>query len=231
MVMVFTLKNIMMKYLLICTFALFTLYIPINNALQNCKVKLEAINKKYEGDCKKGYAHGFGKAWGASDFYEGNFRKGLPHGEGSYTWGNGNIYVGNFSKGLMDGQGVLTLIGASGKEDVKKGFFKKGEYIGIYEKPYKVISQTGIRTIKFRENNIQQNEVRITVYKDGQIITPSISITDINNTPVENRNGTVLTNVVFPLKRVDLSFSVDSFTYKVIFEIYKKNDWEVTLSL
>ncbi|MDO5979181.1 hypothetical protein [Flavivirga spongiicola] len=220
-----------MKYLLICAFSLFTSYNTVNKIAQDCKVKLEAINKKYEGDCKKGYAHGFGKAWGASDYYEGKFHKGLPHGEGSYTWENGNTYVGNFSKGLMDGKGVLTLKGLSGKETIKKGFFKKGKYLGVYERPYKVISQTGIRTIKFRENSIKQNEVRITVYKDGQIITPSFTITDLNNTPVENRNGTVLTNVVFPLKRVDLSFNVDTFTYKAIFEIYKESNWEVTLSL
>lgn len=202
--------------------------ITINN--DDCKVLLPELSKKYQGECKKGLAHGFGKAWGETDYYEGNFKKGLPDGYGTYIWGNGSKYIGDFSKGLMDGAGELRIKGAS-EEEHKKGYFKKGEYIGEYKYPYKVISNLGIRKIDFREDKVTANEVRITVYSNGQKITPNLSISDDNNTTVENRNGAVLTNVIFPLKRVQVSFQVETFSYKAVFDIYKKGNWEVSLFL
>ena len=216
-----------MKYLLNILLFVFTLSV---NA-QDCKVKLPELSGKYEGECKKGYANGNGKAWGATDYYEGQFKKGLPYRYGIYKWGNGSVYEGNFSKGLMDGEGELILNDTSGKKEIKKGFFKKGKYLGLYKRPYKVVSQQGIRTINFQENPIKQNEVRITIFSDGIKIEPLLSINDTNNTIVENRNGTVLSNVNFPLKRVDISFQVDSFSYKAVFDIYKEGNWEVIISL
>lgn len=197
----------------------------------DCKVKLPELSGKYEGDCKKGLADGNGKAWGETDYYEGVFKKGLPHGYGIYKWGNGNLYQGNFSKGYMDGEGELISIDPSGKKEIKKGFFKKNVYLGEYKYPYKIISQQGVKNINFQEVSINQNEVRITIYSNGTKITPQLTLSDINNTVVENRNGVVLVNAQFPLKRVDISFQVDSFSYKVIFDIYKKGSWEVILSL
>lgn len=44
------------------------------NAQQQCKVLLHEISGKYEGDCKKGLAHGVGKAIGR-DTYEGEIKK------------------------------------------------------------------------------------------------------------------------------------------------------------
>lgn len=197
----------------------------------NCKVKIPELNKKYKGECKKKLAHGYGVASGEKDSYEGEFKKGLPHGNGTYKWGNGNIYKGSWLKGLMDGEGELLIIEKSGAENIKKGFFKKGEYLGKYKQPYKVILESGIRKIDFQESAISQNEVKITVHSNGRKINPNILITDTNNTTIENRNGKVLTNVIFPLKRVLVSFKVDSFSYKAIFDIYKKGNWEVVISL
>jgi len=209
----------------------FLLVFSISAYSSDCKVKLTELSEKYEGECKKGYAHGKGKAWGKTDFYEGEFKKGLPHGYGIYKWANGNTYHGNFSKGHMDGEGKLTSTRPSGEKEIKKGFFKKGKYLGTYKIPYKVISQQGIRTINFQENSLNQNEVRVTIYSNGIKITPSLQIIDTNNTRTENRNGTILTNVIFPLKRVDVSFNVDSFSYKAVFDIYKEGNWEVIISL
>ncbi len=47
---------------------------------------------KYEGELKKGLAHGLGTAIGL-DAYTGHFSKGLPESEGTYTFGNGDIYL------------------------------------------------------------------------------------------------------------------------------------------
>lgn len=196
-----------------------------------CIVKLRSISEKYEGGCKKGLAHGSGKAWGLTDFYEGQFKKGYPHGFGTYKWGNGTIYIGNFSKGLMNGEGELKIVASNGKVEVKKGFFENGKFIGLYKQPYKIISKLGIRAIKFQENSIDKNEVKINIYSKGVKITPPISIKDTNNTIVENRNGAVMVNPLFPLKRVEVSFTVNSFPIKAIFEIYKEGNWEVIISL
>jgi hypothetical protein len=205
----------------------------ISYADNDCKVLNPNINKKYEGECKKGQANGEGKAWGETDYYEGNFRKGLPHGHGIYTWGNGTIYKGNFVKGKMDGKGELLSILPSGKQEIQKGYFKKNEYIGEYKNPYKVISKQGIRKITFRENKVGDiNEVRIRVYSDGKLLQSNLEIIDMNNTTTENRGeGITLTNVQFPLKRVEVSFSSGTFSHQITFEIYKKGNWEVIISV
>lgn len=198
----------------------------------NCEVKIPELNKRYEGECRKGLADGAGKAWGEKDCYEGVFKKGFPHGQGIYKRHNGYIYIGEFSKGRMDGRGELFLKDVSGKDSIiKKGYFEKGNYIGEYKQSYKVLLESAIRKIDFRENSINQDEVRITVNSNGKKITPNLTITDVNNTIIENRNGTVLINTVFPLKRVNISFQVNSFSYKTIFDIYKKGNWEVIISL
>ena len=91
-----------------------------------CKVLLESISGSYEGDCKKGLAHGKGKAVG-EDTYEGTFKKGFPEGEGKYTWANGDYYEGEFKKGKIEGEGTRVMAGG---DITQEGFFLDGEYIG-----------------------------------------------------------------------------------------------------
>jgi len=193
---------------------------------QNCKVKDKLLTKKYEGDCKKGLAHGQGKAWGNENFYEGNFKKGRVHGEGTYTWNNGNVYKGSFVKGKFDGKGVLTE-----NNITKKGYFKKGKYIGKYKRPYKIVSKRGIRTVNFIKQPQDFNEVEIKIYENGALIKPQIRITDTNNTFVEKSNNLVFKDVSFPLKKVELFFTANSFSYSLVFEIYQKGNWKVNITL
>ena len=199
----------------------------------DCKVLAPNLNKEYKGECKKGLAHGQGQAWGDDDTYQGYFKKGYPHGKGTYTWKDGSTYTGEFSKGKMDGEGELTIVDASGNKQVKKGFFKKGIYIGISKTPYKIISQQGIRSINFQENSANLNEVRLNIFNNGSKFIPSdLTIRDDNNTIVETRNGTVtLINAQFPLNRISVSFSIDSINYQLIFDIYKAGTWEIMISI
>lgn len=112
----------------------------------SCEVLLETISESYEGDCKKGVAHGNGFARG-EDTYEGEFKKGLPHGEGKYTWANGDVFTGTFKKGLKEGQGQL--LKADG--ELLKGYWSDDEYIGENETPYQVTNQSPtINRITFR---------------------------------------------------------------------------------
>lgn len=196
------------------------------------KVLLPTIGIKYEGKEKKGLAHGEGKAWGESDSYSGNFKKGYPHGEGVYIWGNGNKYKGQFSKGKMSGKGELCIKREVGIDSILKGYFKANKYVGKYKEPYRVTSEQGIRKVEFQENAGNINQVGIMIYSDGQLVNSNISIRDPKNTIVEIIGGKkTLTNVVFPLEEVDVSFSIGQFSYSFTFDIFEKGNWLVVVSV
>ena len=72
------------------------------HAQDGCEVLIPELQGSYQGKCKKGLAHGQGRAEGL-DSYEGHFTRGLPHGSGKYTWANGEIYEGDWVKGLAQG--------------------------------------------------------------------------------------------------------------------------------
>jgi len=110
----------------------------------NCKVLSLYLSEKYEGECKKGLAHGSGKAWG-EDYYEGEFKKGLPNGKGNYTWSNGTIYNGDWAKGHKHGFGTFI-----GKDSITVGYWLRDQYVGIEKKPsYKVISNRNADSFSF----------------------------------------------------------------------------------
>lgn len=222
-----------MRYLIIFFASLLVLcsYKPASKSDQN-KVLVKAISKKYEGEVKKGLAHGEGKAWGESDFYSGKFKKGYPHGEGVYTWGNGNVYKGEFSKGKMSGQGELFIKREIGIDSLLVGFFKDNKYIGKYKEPYKVTSEQGIRRVEFQKRAGDVDQVSIVVYSNGQQVGSGISIRDPRNTLIKNIGGSpTLTNVVFPLEQVDVSFNIGQFSYSLTFDVFEKGNWIITISV
>lgn len=195
-------------------------------------VLIEAIGEKYEGDLKRGLAHGKGKAWGESDSYRGNFKKGYPHGEGIYTWGNGSVYKGEFVKGKMSGQGELRIKRKIGIDSILSGYFKADKYVGKYKEAYRVTSEQGIRKVEFQKNAGDINQISIMVYSDGQQINSNISVRDPKNTRVENIGGkTTLTHVIFPIEQVDVSFSTGQFSHSLTFEIFEKGNWLVIISV
>ncbi|MDY7396757.1 hypothetical protein UMM65_16025 [Aureibaculum sp. 2210JD6-5] len=221
-----------MKRIYVLTFVIL-LFNSVAYAQSECEVKLQSINTTYKGACKKKLAHGKGEAKGEKDTYIGDFKKGYPHGEGTYTWGNGNIYKGSFAKGKMDGKGVLTLVKANGETEIQEGYFKKGKYLGKYKTPYVVTNNQGVRKVDFQEVlKKTTNEIKITIYANGRIINPPLTITDANNSFIENRNdAVVLKNVNFPIKNIDVSFTFESFSYRAIFDIYKEGSWQIAISL
>lgn len=97
---------------------------------------------KYEGELKKGLAHGEGTAAG-TDKYTGRFVKGLPDGKGTYTFGNGDVYTGEFRKGLFAGKGVLIYKKANG-DSIVEGYWEVGKYVGKTRLvPYEISNRTG----------------------------------------------------------------------------------------
>ena len=198
----------------------------------DCKVKLEALNATYKGECKKGFANGRGKASGKADMYLGSFKKGLPHGFGVYTWGNGSTYKGNFSKGKMDGQGVLILKRGDDTEELKKGYFEDNEYIGEYKYPHAVTSKREVKNVYIQEDPTKLHgdlyRITIKVRSNGSYVTPFLQVTDENGT---NYSNGILFDVKYPCKKIEVSFRHDGFSSRVMLDIYKKGNWIVEITI
>ncbi len=112
---------------------------------QDCKVSKKELIGEYKGECRKGKAHGKGKATG-TDTYEGEFKSGLPEGKGVYTFSNGNIYRGDFKDGKMEGHGSLTYKREGASDSVVTGYWKKDRYYGKYENPYRIVFRSKLVT-------------------------------------------------------------------------------------
>ena len=216
------------------------LFMQFSLSQSTCVVKLEAINKSYIGECKKGLASGKGEAHGIEDSYTGMFKKGVPHGDGTYKWGNGNTYTGEFSKGKMDGKGKLILNDkVSGEVTIQNGYFENGGYIGEYKYSYAVISKREIKNVFAREDPSiitapEINVIRISFKYNGRQIMPSIvNISDSGKSLVE-RDGAymIMKNVQFPNKQIEVTFRTDEgFNGRVVLDIYKKANWSVEITI
>ena len=116
-----------MTKLTYCLTVVFISFLSLTTLTQNqCEVLVPNLEGKYTGKCKKGLAHGKGKAVG-KDTYKGNFRKGLPNGEGTYTWSSGAQYVGDWVAGDRTGEGVYKSKSINA-DSVQEGIWKENEY-------------------------------------------------------------------------------------------------------
>ena len=138
---------------------------------QNCEVEMETIKGNYEGDCKSGKANGKGKSVG-TDTYEGEFKSGLPNGKGKYTWANGDWFEGWWQKGKKDGSGTMHFRSNTADSAVS-GFWKKDEYIGLYERPYEIRSKGTATSVDVSLNkNDKRNEITISVSQAQNRLMP-----------------------------------------------------------
>jgi hypothetical protein len=86
---------------------------------QKCQVLgPSGIIGEYEGDCKRGVAHGEGVATGKAK-YIGEFKKGYPEGEGTYFYANGDVLFGEWEEGKVMGYGYKIE-----KADTLSGYWK-----------------------------------------------------------------------------------------------------------
>ncbi|MEM7656138.1 MAG: hypothetical protein AAF399_08420 [Bacteroidota bacterium] len=153
----------------------------------DCEVLVESIQGTYEGDCKKGMAHGTGKAVG-TDTYEGAFKKGSPNGEGTYTWANGDIYEGEFKRGVKEGQGLMTF--ASGQPPLK-GYWIDDEYIGTDKTPYKVINKTvSANRVSFRRLDSEPNQIQFKFTRLGKPVK-------VRNLSIQGSYGVIMNETEF----------------------------------
>ena len=126
------------------------LCISKSQAQEDCKVLMEDISGSYEGDCKKGLAHGEGIAKG-KDTYKGSFKRGVPDGKGVYTYSNGKVYEGEWNHGLKEGEGKLMFSTLHG-DSVKTGFWRDDRYLGEkYIPPYEVLQESNVERYSIKK--------------------------------------------------------------------------------
>ena len=220
-----------MKLILIASIFAFISIYANSQELSGPVLKKELVGK-YEGQLKKGLAHGMGTAIGL-DSYTGNFSKGLPISEGTYTFSNGNVYRGEFLKGLFSGKGVLTYKKATG-DSIVEGYWEEGKYIGkTMVAPYEISNKTGSVNPSIIRNG-DGNKVEIVVMDpfNKYIIPQIMAIGEFTQQSYYSRN--LFADAVFPVA-FDIRYSCTNKTNSAIIDssirikINKPGSWLVTL--
>ena len=217
--------------------------IPGRLLQDQCKVLMESIAGTYEGDCKKGLAHGYGKAVGL-DTYEGGFKKGLPHGKGIYSWRNGDVYNGEWSKGKMDGKGELLKFREKEDDLMISGYWLEGEYVGISRYPYKVISKSlTVYQVRFNRINADEKTIEFNFTRRGKPIRVSGFSLDGSFGTIESQSdysvkmrvheypftGGIQFDVPGPIQTISSPGGVIQGSLE--FEISQKGHWVVTIEM
>jgi len=177
------------------------------HAQEGCEVLIPELQGFYQGKCRKGLAHGKGRAEGL-DSYEGQFAKGLPHGSGKYTWANGEIYEGEWSQGLANGKGTISYLVESG-DSVVSGIWRKGEYMGEeLLPPYQINRKRGIIRHSVFKLNETTNGIRVSLFLAGNFNV------DVENFSMECDSGERYhTGRYYGLQNAIVPYSV-SITYR-----------------
>lgn len=135
----------------------------------DCKAIMNDEIVSYEGDCKRGFAHGKGKTEG-DEYYEGEFKKGRPHGYGIFFWANGNRFEGYWEKGVKEGEGTLTMVRLNAPDSVLTGYWEKDKYVGEEKQgpAYKILRNMQVRRYRFQKINDIENAVEIRITRGAQ---------------------------------------------------------------
>lgn len=189
---------------------------------QNCKVLVDSLIGSYSGECKKGLANGNGSATGR-DNYTGHFKNGFPDGNGKYSWKNGDWYEGEWKKGKQNGYGTFFRQNTDpkSKQETITGYFRNGEYLGKYEKPFTTEMLTNnFSSISVKKMNTMVAEITLTVKNttaggstNSQPVLPKSEIKNIQlvqgnftemvyDTASQVTNRYTLRNVIFPFSAV-----------------------------
>lgn len=197
-----------------------------------CKVLLPRLSGSYDGDCKKGLAHGKGVAQGL-DRYEGEFKKGLPEGLGLYRWADGTYYDGYWKEGLRDGAGRMVY----GTDSVRSGYWKADKYTGEKEtKRYEVLQSRYVARSSFIKTANTPNQVKVKLTLGG---APNSTVQDfsmVQSSGDEFRPGNAygLQNVTFPVT-IRLQYRSWNLMHTVLsdvtfeFRINEPGSWEVNV--
>ena len=90
-----------MKIFKLFTIALFIIFSSLTSITYAESLKFDAST--YEGEVKKGKAHGVGVfTFSDGSTYEGKVSKNRIHGKGKYTDAQGKVYEGKFKRGTIN---------------------------------------------------------------------------------------------------------------------------------
>ena len=219
----------------------FMITFSVNAQTTPCEVAVEALKGTYEGECAKGKANGEGTATG-TDIYKGTFKNGYPDGTGKYTWKNGDYYYGNWKKGMKEGKGEMHTT-VDGKETVQKGFWKKDDYKGEYEKPY-IIHNTTSDVGRVEVNKIKGNgtiTVEVQSVLIGGSVDPAFAPKLVRMTDLIMRGGTFMSKASNALSNKEITvFKVVTFPFRAQFvfgnatvdiELFEEGIWDIRIPI
>lgn len=150
--------------------------------------------------------------------YVGEQKNGQPEGKGVLTDTIGNVFKGSFKKGKKEGYGELTIKNAIGKDSTIVGYWKKDQYLGLYEFPYKIVSKSYMisnASIAYEPANPSGNIIEVSVESvsggsatlSGEMPKPTLTDHIFNKgsfqemfarTNQQKRNVYIFQNVIFP---------------------------------
>lgn len=151
--------------------------------------------------------------------YLGDQKNGQPDGKGVLTDTIGNVFKGSFKKGKKEGYGELTIKNAIGKDSTIVGYWKKDQYLGLYEFPYKILSKSYMisnATVTYEPANPSGNIIEVSVESvsggsatlAGEMPKPTLTEHVFNKgsfqemfarTNQQKRNIYIFQNVIFPV--------------------------------
>ena len=209
----------------------------ISAQTDSCKVLLEKISGKYEGDCQNGLANGKGKSIG-EDTYVGIFKNGLPDGKGKYIFQNGNIFQGYWQNGLKDGKGKFEYT-VKGEKQTLVGYWKQDEYVGVAEPkiPYRVTSASGILNYeveKKESSNEHDTEITFSIKSAFTDFAPAdLKIEKSSGKIVQTGKKFGIIQYICPL-HCEISYTIlvaeTRKQCRFIIEILEEGKYSVTLS-
>ncbi len=203
-------------------------------AQEKAKVLHPNLSKTYQGETKKGLAHGNGDAKGI-DTYSGQFKKGLPQGKGTYVWKNRDFYIGDWHKGQRNGEGEFHTK-FENRDTIYAGLWKKDKYLGkktilpivtykssVDRYRFKRIGDGNVISIQFKQNGVTNTSIK------------SLTIDGDSGTEVEKGNCFCFENFVLPFKcsiRYNTPSKLKQINYDVRFEfeITQMGNWDLILN-
>jgi len=178
--------------------------------------------------------------------YTGDQKNGQPDGFGIMTDDSGNVFKGNFKKGKKEGYGELSYKTIFDRDSTLVGYWKKDQYIGFYEFPYKVISKSYMVSsaiITHEPANPSGNIIEVSVESvsggsatlSGEMPKPTLTEHTFNKgsfqemfprTNQQKRNTYIFQNVIFPIQAV-FKFGAEDVTV----ELNETKNYKITVVL
>lgn len=201
------------------------------NQQEECRVIKRELAGTYQGDCKKGLAHGKGIAQGI-DRYEGQFIKGLPNGRGTYKWANGVYYDGQWKDGLREGEGKMVY-----PDSVVAGIWKGDKYMGKKKlAPYRIINSTSLARFTISKSNDRNNTIKIRIMQGGldNIAIEDFSLFFDSGSEFKNGNYYGIENISYPVTikvkyRSWNQLMTSQFDVRFELEITDPGSWDIVL--